>query len=277
MRYLPRSPDIAFAADAIYGVVYYPALVILAFDTVFQLGGSVSGRWMATTSSSWYLGRLLVSRMIIHVPYLFLKMRPADRQMRPLYMVHHAIVIVVYGAGVLREKAHYWGALSALCETTNIFCTIIEIFACCENPKEARQTWWTLYWWNSLGFGLTYCAFRLVLFPVMFYWFLRDLMVFPDNTWQVMGPVELYIYPFAVLLIFVLSVMWAGPVIKGTQKTVFGVGLKKVEEKKTIDVQTVSEVATEVATHLTRSVSLEAANLALSGEAVSVDDHRKFS
>ena len=56
--------------------------------------------------------------------------------MRPLYMVHHAIVIVVYGAGVLREKAHYWGALSALCETTNIFCTIIEIFACwCTTPS----------------------------------------------------------------------------------------------------------------------------------------------
>ena len=43
--------------------------------------------------------------------------------------------------------------------------------------------------------------------------------------------------------------------IKGTKKTVFGIGRKKVDEKKTIDVQTVSEVATEVASRLTRSVS----------------------
>ena len=43
----------------------------------------------------------------------------------------------------------------------------------------------------------------------MFYWFLRDLTLFPEHTWQVMGPVELYIYPLAVLLIFVLSVMCA--------------------------------------------------------------------
>lgn len=44
---------------------------------MFQLGGSVSGRWAASTPSSWYLGRLLVSRMIIHVPYLFLKVGPS--------------------------------------------------------------------------------------------------------------------------------------------------------------------------------------------------------
>ena len=68
--------------------------------------------------------------------------------MLPLYLTHHAIVIVVYGLGTFRGRAHFWGAANALCEVTNCFCTVIELFACVSS--EAKERWKTLYRWNSM-------------------------------------------------------------------------------------------------------------------------------
>ena len=101
--------------------------------------------------------------------------------MLPLYLTHHAIVIVVYGLGVFRERAHFFGACNALCETTNVFCTVIELFACVDN--EAKERFKALYKWNSAWFGIFYCVFRLVLFPIVFVWYMDDVIAHPELTW----------------------------------------------------------------------------------------------
>ena len=74
------------------------------------------------------LGKLFVSRMLVHSGVLFLKDRPGDADRRAGFLVHHAIVIVAYGAGSFRGKAHFWGALSAVCETTNVCGTVEELY-----------------------------------------------------------------------------------------------------------------------------------------------------
>ena len=84
-RLMPHAPDRAFAADALYGVVYFPCLVVLASDATVRLGTNVDTRWVGTCASSRTLGRLLLSRMLVHVPFLFMKRRREDVVMRPMY------------------------------------------------------------------------------------------------------------------------------------------------------------------------------------------------
>lgn len=49
---MPKAPDRAFAADALYGLFYYPALVLLALDATFRLYADVITRWEGTVPSS---------------------------------------------------------------------------------------------------------------------------------------------------------------------------------------------------------------------------------
>uniref|UniRef100_A0A7S2S5R1 TLC domain-containing protein n=1 Tax=Rhizochromulina marina TaxID=1034831 RepID=A0A7S2S5R1_9STRA len=215
---LPGAPDLYFAADAIYGLWYYPLVSVLASMSCWQLYSTVLTRWAGVTSETQLVGPLLVSRMVVHVPYLFLKGRKEDIQMRPMYLFHHFVVIAAYGLGAYRGKLHFWGAGFALCEWTNVFLTVIEIFACCE--KRVRERWRLLYKWNSLFFGLSYCIVRLILLPVFFVWAIMDLCYRPEPM-KIAIPAELCLYPLCELLIFGLSVRWSVPVIRGTIRTVF--------------------------------------------------------
>lgn len=102
-RVFPNRQDTAVAGDAIFGLVYYPLLVILAAAAVRDLHESTETRWTGVNAASVLLGKLLVSRMLVHVPYLYLKRTPEEIELRPMYILHHSIVIVSYGAGVLRR------------------------------------------------------------------------------------------------------------------------------------------------------------------------------
>mmetsp|Transcript_37260 Transcript_37260/g.100838 ORF Transcript_37260/g.100838 Transcript_37260/m.100838 type:complete len:113 (+) Transcript_37260:174-512(+) len=51
-RLMPKAPDRAFSADALYGIFYYPALVLLALDATVRLGADVTTRWEGTVRSS---------------------------------------------------------------------------------------------------------------------------------------------------------------------------------------------------------------------------------
>lgn len=125
--FLPHAPCVAFATDAIFGLFYYPLIVYLAACATFRLSDTVESRWQSTSSYSHLLGLGLVSRMIVHVPFLLKKRRSGDKKMRPIYLLHHAVVIIVYLTGLILRRAHFWGAMNALCETTNVFLTIIEL------------------------------------------------------------------------------------------------------------------------------------------------------
>ena len=124
---LRQAPCVAVAGDAIFGLVYYPLLFVLALDASFDLYADATLRWTGTTSTSVVLGKLLVSRMVVHMPYIFLKRSREEVELRPMYVVHHCIVIVAYGAGVARSLSHFWGAAAALCEATNVFLTVDEL------------------------------------------------------------------------------------------------------------------------------------------------------
>ena len=130
-RVVPLARCYAFAADAIFGLFYYPLVVALALRTIWDLHRDVHSRWHGTCDASRMLGVVLVSRMVVHIPFLSLKKQiKEDTSQRPIFLTHHAIVIMVYLSGLLLGRAHFWGALNALCETTNVFLTVIELLTC---------------------------------------------------------------------------------------------------------------------------------------------------
>ena len=86
----------------------------------------------------------------------------------------------------------------------------------CVSHEDTRSQWSTLHLLSSLGFGISYFLFRLVLFPVLIIWFSADLIRFPGDTWFRMSTFELLAYPVATLTIFGLSVKWSVPVARGT-------------------------------------------------------------
>jgi len=205
-RWLPRAPDVAVAGDAIFGLAYYPLLVVLAARASLALGGSAHDRWFATTAASAALGKLLVARMVVHVPYIYLKRTPAEVALRSTYVAHHGIVVLAYGAGVFRNLAHFWGAAAALCEATNVFLTVEELLLCAPaaaarlaRPRAAI----------GLGFKATYVLLRLLLFPALLVQQRRDYAALAPADRARLGVPELVVFPAAVLLVFLLSAKWA--------------------------------------------------------------------
>ena len=45
--------------------------------------------------------------MIVHVPFLLKKRRSGDKKMRPIYLLHHAVVIIVYLTGLILRRARF--------------------------------------------------------------------------------------------------------------------------------------------------------------------------
>jgi len=201
----------AYAGDCIFGILYYPALVYLAFDSTYSLGGDVDARWSGTTPSSELLGRLLVSRMLVHAPYLFLKRDPTYRG---LYLFHHALVAVNYGAGLVLAKSQFWGSAAALCEASNVFLNFQELANAFPDTAEATPTWAGRL--NDRCFFWSYVVFRLVLFPLLLAGQVRDRLSFSMN----LGFCEGALFPASIVFVFCLSLKWAlaGPKPTPTKK-----------------------------------------------------------
>jgi len=195
----------AAIADSLFGVAYYPSVVALATDACARLFRSRFTRWFGATASSRLLGLVLASRMLVHVPYLYVK--KFDHENRPLFLVHHLLVIVVYGGGfVLRKGGHFFGAAAALCESTNVFLTVEELLLFTrDEPSTLRR-------WNRLLLTLSYVLTRLVLFPAvlaLFFVDVRNVVVFDRLDVASLGLFELVAYPLAMLVVFAMSLHWA--------------------------------------------------------------------
>ena len=82
---------------------------------------------------------------------------------RKRILVHHVMVILVYGTGLVKGSMHFWGAIAGLCESSNIFLANVELVKCCSDVQKLKQSF--LYKLNSAFLTLAYICCRLVLFP----------------------------------------------------------------------------------------------------------------
>ena len=65
---------------------------------------------------------------------------------------------------------------------------------------------------------LTYIIFRIILFPLWFYWFLQDFYFGEDPSF--LSNFEFYFYPFSIFVLWILSWIWLNSIYKGTKRVV---------------------------------------------------------
>uniref|UniRef100_A0A7S3V0G7 TLC domain-containing protein n=1 Tax=Aplanochytrium stocchinoi TaxID=215587 RepID=A0A7S3V0G7_9STRA len=257
VKLFPHTNDIYFTADAVFGVVYYPLLVWLAFDATYQLAWDKESRWFGSTNSSRWLAVAITSRMTFHL--IFLLRKKMSKQERAIFVIHHCFCIAVYGCGYINDKCHFWGAFTAMCEITNVFLTFLELYMSSKrkgevqiymhdvvpHPKKKmvihqkqKQNYrlsnkTRLFKTNSVLLCLSYAIFRIILFPVFLGLWLYDVYSHPEMTWKHpdMGLMERYMYPFTAMLMLVLSINWFFPIYNGMLKTLgYRISSQKMRE-----------------------------------------------
>ena len=171
------------------------------------------------------LGLAITSRMVVHFFYLSLKQM--SRKERAMMQLHHALCISVYACGVFNKQCHFWGALAATCEVTNVFLNNVELHISANSKAhparngqhEDDPTLW--YKLNSICLLVAFAVFRLCLFPGLLFLWINDVYYFPTETLLSpnMGIMEQLIYPVTSIFMFALSLQWFLPLLNVTLRT----------------------------------------------------------
>lgn len=201
-----------WAADAICLLLFSISLLPSAFGSIQILSTSVDARWNGTCWSSIHGCLLLCTRLFCHIPFLFWKGMNASRKR---ILVHHVMVILVYGTGLLKGSMHFWGAAAGLCEFSNMFLANIELVKCCSNMHQLKQSF--LYKLNSAMLSLAYICCRLVLFPAVLAALLTDAYTHPELTVR-SSMVEWVMMPMSICCVWGMSAFEFRNIFEGTFK-----------------------------------------------------------
>lgn len=134
---------------------------------------------------------------------------------RKRILVHHVMVILVYGTGLVKGSMHFWGAIAGLCEFSNMFLANIELVKCCSNEQQIKQGF--LYKLNSAFLSLAYICCRLVLFPAVLAALLTDAYTHPELTLR-SSMVEWVMMPMSICAVWAMSALESHAIFDGTFK-----------------------------------------------------------
>ena len=134
---------------------------------------------------------------------------------RKRILVHHVMVILVYGTGLVKGSMHFWGAIAGLCESSNIFLANVELVKCCGDVQRLKQT--VLYKLNSACLTLAYICCRLVLFPAVLAALLTDAYTHPELTVR-SSVLEWVLMPMAICCVWGMSAFEFRNIFEGMSK-----------------------------------------------------------
>jgi len=224
-----------WAADAICLLFFTVAIVLPAVGAIISLHGGVENRWNGVCYWSIQGCILLCARMLCHMPFLVWKGMNATRKR---LLVHHTVVITVYGSGLMKGTMHFWGALAGLCEFSNIFLAYFELTKCYTDVNKVKQTW--LYKVNSCLLVLAYVCCRLVMFPAILAGLVHDAYTHPELTFRSLskaGIAECVMMPMALCCIWAMSALEFQSIFPGMFKAF---SIEKVSKQKALGVAIVS-------------------------------------
>lgn len=185
-----------------------------AFGSIAILSRSVDARWNGTCWSSIHGCLLLCTRLLVHIPFLFWKGLNASRKR---ILVHHVMVILVYGTGLLKGSMHFWGAAAGLCEFSNMFLANIELVKCAPAMQQSQIKQSVLYKLNSALLSLAYICCRLLLFPAVLAALLTDAYTHPELTVR-SSMVEWVMMPMSICCVWAMSAFEFRNIFEGTFK-----------------------------------------------------------
>merc|ERR1719146_425769 len=111
---------------------------------------------------------------------------------------------------------HFFAVLSGLSEITNVFLGNVMLL------KELWPKGWgsTCLSVNGILLWLSFCIFRLALFPLCIYTWVTDMTNAPEAITGHVNRFVCYWYPITITLLFILSSVWFGGISKGMMKQI---------------------------------------------------------
>jgi len=215
-------------ADNISSIPIYVMFCILATKATCELWGDVHSRWHGVTMASKHFQLLYVAKVLFHFPVNCIVLQ-GDPVFHLLMVAHHVTSIACFGSSLITTRMHFWATFDGLCEVTNIFLTSVFTLKWFSAQNSSTHIFANAFF--SVGLWMTFLVFRLVLFPVWFYWMYVDISKHPAETWERVTMYELCFYPIVTLFLLMLSILWFVPITKGTLKAL-GFHDKVAEEKK---------------------------------------------
>ena len=187
-----------------------PVLYAAALPEFWSSG--IEGRWLRTSATCEYAMLLHVASSLYEAVVFFVYKKPM------VYMVHHAIVIYAYGAGLWVGAMHFWGAWDGLTEVSNINLCFLKIGLILQRGRGS-----TAETVNGVLLYFLFLGVRVLSLPLWLALYAHDLYVAPESTWHHpdAGPMRklcMLTYPMCTLAIWGLSLSWFQPIHKGLFK-----------------------------------------------------------
>ncbi|KAJ9437479.1 hypothetical protein DIPPA_15761 [Diplonema papillatum] len=204
------------AVDNFFAQLFYPVLVYLAVMATYELIETPQLRWAGTTVHSYAFMTLYLAKSATHI--VFICNQQMSRSLFINTLAHHILSLGSYLLATSSGRMHFFGCLAAVCEITNIFLSGLYNF----KIHRAEEKYPRVYAANGISLWATFLLFRILLFPYWYYQFVVDVMLHGDE-WFVKNasPLEYYGYPFVIVVIHVLSLIWFVSITKGMLKVMF--------------------------------------------------------
>ena len=214
-------------ADDLFSSFFFPFMAYLAIYGSIEIWemDSIEARWHKTTVTSRWFMLLYVARMILHLPIQTLLLWKDSKVLLAQMTAHHIFSAICFGIGLVTGRMHFWGLFAGCCEVTTGFLAMLCISMNCFPPNHSAANIFTAI--VGLLLWLGFVVFRIILFPVWMYLYMRDAAADPELTWAIMSPGERIMYPGVITMLFVLSSIWMWPITRGLLKVLgFGAGAR---------------------------------------------------
>mmetsp|Transcript_37205 Transcript_37205/g.72131 ORF Transcript_37205/g.72131 Transcript_37205/m.72131 type:complete len:181 (-) Transcript_37205:241-783(-) len=132
-------------------------------------------------------------------------------------MLHHGLSVLLFGYGVFTPRMHFFASLDCLCEVATIPLNNLHLWQAFRLPKTERPLKY-LYIGNGLLLWTMYLVFRVILFPMWFVYYVHDIYLRPEISWNTLNGFE-KVFSWSVnLFLLVISFIWFREINKGLLK-----------------------------------------------------------
>jgi hypothetical protein len=204
---LPHGTPLSISLEFTSQVVVSPVLFALYASGCQPLSDTLATRWSGATRNT-YTGVCLHTAMDLLGTVLFVA-----KGQEPIFYLHHAITLGVYGSAALSGLGHYYAALGGLVELTNLF-----TFCIASGPSVGIAPGSALHTASGALLWLSFTILRMLLHPRHLIAYFNDAFAHPAETLMRHPPLLRYLGGPAYVVIFLMSVFWYIKITKGLIK-----------------------------------------------------------
>jgi len=146
-----------------------------------------------------------------------------------LAALHHAVSIGSYALALSLQRFGFFCCLSGLCEVTNFPLTVLFISKTSGGGVAERmeKMLGVVLSVNGALLWITFLVFRILLFPLVLMVYFNDMYLLSSipadaQQWEMITWLEIILYPSAVGILWLLSLIWFSKIHTGMMKILKG-------------------------------------------------------